>query len=61
MKRINLNTEVNRPAIVFLHAGAFFSGSNELDDVVDLLKRVVIPRCVFVQSRHSFEKEERLE
>ena len=30
------DTEVNRPAIVFLHAGAFFSGSNELDDVVSL-------------------------
>ena len=25
-----------RPAIVFLHTGAFFSGHNELDDVVDL-------------------------
>ena len=26
----------NRPAIIFLHTGAFFSGHNELDDVVDL-------------------------
>ena len=25
-----------RPAIIFLHTGAFFSGHNELDDVVDL-------------------------
>ena len=30
------DTEVERPVIVFLHAGAFFSGSNELDDVVSL-------------------------
>ena len=28
-----LNT---RPAIIFIHTGAFFSGDNELDDVVDL-------------------------
>ena len=26
----------NRPAIIFIHTGAFFSGNNELDDVVDL-------------------------
>ena len=26
----------NRPAIIFIHTGAFFSGDNELDDVVDL-------------------------
>ena len=26
----------NRPAIIFIHTGAFFSGHNELDDVVDL-------------------------
>ena len=25
-----------RPAIIFLHTGSFFSGNNELDDVVDL-------------------------
>ena len=30
------DTETKRPVIVFLHTGAFFSGSNELDDVVDL-------------------------
>jgi hypothetical protein len=30
------DTLTNRPAIIFLHTGAFFSGSNELDDVVDL-------------------------
>ena len=30
------DTLSNRPAIVFLHTGAFFSGHNELDDVVDL-------------------------
>ena len=30
------DTETERPAIIFLHAGAFFSGHNELDDVVDL-------------------------
>ena len=27
---------LNRPAIIFIHTGAFFSGHNELDDVVDL-------------------------
>ena len=27
----------NRPVIIFMHTGAFFSGHNELDDVVDLL------------------------
>jgi len=26
----------SRPAIIFIHTGAFFSGHNELDDVVDL-------------------------
>jgi len=30
------DTLSNRPAIIFLHTGAFFSGHNELDDVVDL-------------------------
>ena len=30
------DTLEDRPVIVFLHAGAFFSGHNELDDVVDL-------------------------
>ena len=30
------DTETERPVIIFLHAGAFFSGHNELDDVVDL-------------------------
>ena len=30
------DTLENRPAIVFIHTGAFFSGHNELDDVVDL-------------------------
>ena len=28
--------ELNRPVIIFVHTGAFFSGHNELDDVVDL-------------------------
>ena len=28
--------EENRPVVVFIHTGAFFSGHNELDDVVDL-------------------------
>mgnify|MGYP001498108882 CR=1 FL=1 len=28
--------EQSRPAIIFLHTGAFFSGNNELDDVTDL-------------------------
>ena len=27
---------LNRPVIIFAHTGAFFSGNNELDDVVDL-------------------------
>ena len=30
------DTLSNRPAIIFIHTGAFFSGHNELDDVVDL-------------------------
>ena len=30
------DTLTNRPVIVFAHAGAFFSGHNELDDIVDL-------------------------
>ena len=30
------DTLTNRPAIVILHTGAFFSGHNELDDVVDI-------------------------
>ena len=30
------DTVDNRPVIVFIHTGAFFSGHNELDDVVDL-------------------------
>ena len=30
------DTLTNRPAIIFIHTGAFFSGNNELDDVVDL-------------------------
>tara|TARA_B110000438_G_scaffold225051_1_gene219048 strand:- start:109 stop:1257 length:1149 start_codon:yes stop_codon:yes gene_type:complete len=30
------DTEAQRPVIVFLHAGSFFSGHNELDDVVSL-------------------------
>jgi len=30
------DTLTNRPAIIFIHTGAFFSGHNELDDVVDL-------------------------
>ena len=30
------DTLLNRPAIIFLHTGAFFSGHNELDDMVDL-------------------------
>jgi len=30
------DTETHRPVIIFIHAGAFFSGHNELDDVVAL-------------------------
>ena len=30
------DTLLNRPAIIFLHTGAFFSGHKELDDMVDL-------------------------
>ncbi|SVD83986.1 uncharacterized protein METZ01_LOCUS436840, partial [marine metagenome] len=30
------DTLANRPVIIFVHTGAFFSGHNELDDVVDL-------------------------
>ena len=30
------DTISNRPVIIFAHTGAFFSGHNELDDVVDL-------------------------
>ena len=30
------DTEINRPVVVFFHSGAFFSGNNELDDVVAL-------------------------
>ena len=30
------DTLTNRPAIVFVHTGSFFSGHNELNDVVDL-------------------------
>ena len=30
------DTLSNRPVIIFVHTGAFFSGHNELDDVVDL-------------------------
>ena len=30
------DTLTNRPLILFLHSGAFFSGNNELDDIVDL-------------------------
>ena len=30
------DTLASRPVIVFAHTGAFFSGNNELDDVVDL-------------------------
>ncbi len=30
------DTLTNRPAIVFIHTGAFFSGNNELDDVTAL-------------------------
>ena len=30
------DTETQRPVIIFIHAGAFFSGTNELDDVVAL-------------------------
>jgi len=27
---------ISRPAIIFLHSGSFFTGNNELDDMVDL-------------------------
>ncbi len=30
------DTLTNRPVIIFVHTGSFFSGHNELDDVVDL-------------------------
>tara|TARA_B100000029_G_scaffold513584_1_gene613622 strand:+ start:989 stop:2161 length:1173 start_codon:yes stop_codon:yes gene_type:complete len=30
------DTVSNRPVIIFVHTGSFFSGHNELDDVVDL-------------------------
>ena len=30
------DTLSNRPVIIFIHTGSFFSGTNELDDVVDL-------------------------
>ena len=30
------DTETHRPVIIFIHTGAFFSGTNELDDVVTL-------------------------
>ena len=30
------DTLTNRPLILFFHSGAFFSGNNELDDMVDL-------------------------
>ena len=30
------DTLSNRPAIIFMHSGAFFSGNNDLDDMVDL-------------------------
>ena len=30
------DTLTNRPVIIFLHSGSFFSGSNEADDMVDL-------------------------
>jgi len=30
------DTLTSRPVIIFAHTGAFFSGNNELDDVVDL-------------------------
>ena len=30
------DTLSNRPAIIFMHSGAFFSGNNNLDDMVDL-------------------------
>ncbi|SVD70519.1 uncharacterized protein METZ01_LOCUS423373, partial [marine metagenome] len=30
------DTLSNRPVIIFLHSGSFFSGSNEADDMVDL-------------------------
>ena len=30
------DTETHRPVIIFIHTGAFFSGTNELDDVVAL-------------------------
>jgi len=30
------DTILNRPAIIFLHSGAFFSGDNNADDMVDL-------------------------
>ena len=31
------DTLSNRPAIIFMHSGSFFAGSNDADDVVDLL------------------------
>ena len=34
------DTETNRPVIIFAHTGSFFSGHNELDDVVDGILKV---------------------
>ena len=32
----NLDTVTNRPVIIFIHPGAFFTGNNEVDDMVSL-------------------------
>ena len=46
------DTETQRPVIIFIHAGAFFSGHNELDDVVALsisaAKRAIITTHVIL-------------
>ena len=41
------DTETQRPVIIFIHTGAFFSGHNELDDVVDLSISAAKSFCVF--------------
>lgn len=30
------DTATNRPVIIFMHPGAFFTGNNEVDDMVEL-------------------------
>jgi len=39
------DTLTNRPVIIFIHSGSFFSGSNEADDMVDFLLLYQNPGC----------------